>query len=170
MGKTNNDKSGSTLTQIFSYLHNHIQTINNSKIFAGLMIVTLNIASKFVNIKLSKSMESYLKFTFSKQILVFVIAWMGTRDIYIAFIITTIFVIFTEYLFHEDSKFSILSEEFTQRHIELDNNLVTEKAVKEAMMVLETAIKQNMSAEPNTESNSNNDVSSIGNAYSIQAK
>ena len=43
---------------IFSYLHNQVQVMNNSKIFAGIMIITLNIASRFVNIKLSKTMES----------------------------------------------------------------------------------------------------------------
>ena len=64
---------------IFSYLNNQVNVLNNSKIFAGLMIIILNITSRFVNIKLSKSMESYLKHTFSKQILVFAIAWMGTR-------------------------------------------------------------------------------------------
>jgi hypothetical protein len=74
-----------SMKNLFDFIHNSIMQINNSKIFAGLMIITLNIASRFVTIKLSKSLESYLKFTFSKQILVFAIAWMGTRDIYIAF-------------------------------------------------------------------------------------
>ena len=68
-------QSKSSFGQIFSYLHNSIKSINDSKIFAGLMIITLNIVSKFVNIKLSKTMEAYLKFSFSRQILVFAIAW-----------------------------------------------------------------------------------------------
>ena len=46
----------SDLSQIFSYLHHNIQSINNSKMFAGLMIITLNVVSRFVNIKLSKTM------------------------------------------------------------------------------------------------------------------
>ena len=61
------------------------------------MIITLNIVSKYVNIGLSKSMESYLKYTFSKQILVFAIAWMGTRDIYIALTLTIIFIILFDF-------------------------------------------------------------------------
>ena len=39
----------------FSYIHNQVQALNTSKVFAGLIVVTLNIASKFVTIKLSKS-------------------------------------------------------------------------------------------------------------------
>ena len=86
-------KKGNIFQNILNHSHNTITNINTSKVFAGLVIITLNIASRFVTIKLSKSMESYLKFTFSKQILIFAIAWMGTRDIYIALFITTLFII-----------------------------------------------------------------------------
>jgi len=113
------------------------------------MIITLNIVSKFVNIGLSKTMESYLKYTFSRQLLVFSIAWMGTRDIYIAFFITFIFTIFTDYLFNEDSAFCILSEDFQDYHNTLKNNeeinsdKVTDEDIKKAKDVLEKAKKQN---------------------------
>jgi hypothetical protein len=113
------------------------------------MIITLNIVSKFVNIGLSKTMESYLKYTFSRQLLVFSIAWMGTRDIYIAFFITFIFTIFTDYLFNEDSAFCVLSEDFQDYHNTLKNNeeinsdKVTDEDIKKAKDVLEKAKKQN---------------------------
>lgn len=138
-----------TFTKLFNYLHDNVQAVNNSKIFAGLMIITLNIVSKFANIKLSKTLESYLKFTFSRQILVFAIAWMGTRDIYIALFITMFFVIFTEYLLHEDSAFFVLPEEFRDYHISLlenENNSekVTEEDVRRAQDVLDRAKAQKM--------------------------
>ena len=60
--------------QMMKYIDTNVQSINNSKIFAGLMIITLNIASRFVNLKVSKTMESFLKYTFSKYILIFAIA------------------------------------------------------------------------------------------------
>ena len=138
----------STLTSLFSYLHNNIQVINNSKIFAGLMIITLNIVSKFTTIKLGKTLEAYFKFTFSKQILIFAIAWMGTRDIYIALFITILFIIVTEYLLHEDSPFFIMTEEFKDYHIDLlekedlNKEIVTEEDIQKAKMVLEKARKQ----------------------------
>lgn len=148
MGKRESSKSNSTIHKLFSYAHDHIQAINNSKIFAGLMIITLNIVSKFVNIKLSKTMESYLKFTFSRQILVFAIAWMGTRDIYIALFITIVFVIVTEFLFHEESMFFVFPEEFRDRHIEMLENEgnekdITDEDVRKATEILEKAKKQN---------------------------
>ena len=52
--KTNKVVKGTK--ELFSYLHDTIMSVNNSKIFAGLIIITLNIASKFTKIKLSKTM------------------------------------------------------------------------------------------------------------------
>lgn len=139
------------INELFSFLNEHISRINDSKIFAGLMIITLNIASRFVTIKLGKSMESYLKYTFSKYLLVFTIAWMGTRDIYIAFTIMLIFIIITDYLLDDDSMFCILPEEFKDYHqdlLENDGNKeeVTEEDIKKAEKVLEKAKKQNKSS------------------------
>ena len=142
---------------LFDYLHSNIQRINDSKIFAGLMIITLNIVSKYVNIGLSKSMESYLKYTFSRQLLVFSIAWMGTRDIYIAFFITFIFTLCAEYLFNEDSVFCVLSEDFRVYHKTLiDNDVansdkVTDDDVQKAKDILEKAKTQNKLRDDNFE-------------------
>jgi len=147
----------SDVKSMFDYLHSNIQRINDSKVFAGLMIITLNIVSKYVNIGLSKSMESYLKYTFSRQLLVFSIAWMGTRDIYIAFFITFVFAICTEYLFNEDSVFCVLSEDFQDYHTTLiDNDVansdkVTDDEIKKAKDILEKAKTQNKLRDDNFE-------------------
>ena len=145
----NPKKSTNSFMNFFNFLHDNVQAINNSKIFAGLMIITLNIVSKFANFKLSKTLESYFKFTFSRQILIFAIAWMGTRDIYIALFITFVFVVCTEYLFHEESAYFILPTEFKDYHISLlegENSVdkVTEEDVKKARDVLEKAKEQKM--------------------------
>lgn len=84
----------------------------------------------------------YLKHTFSKQLLVFAIAWMGTRDIYIALLITIIFIICMDYIFNEDSMFCCLPESFTNYHLELDK--VTHDDIKKAKEVLAKADEQNM--------------------------
>jgi hypothetical protein len=147
MSKSNKTGVLGRLYKLFNHLHNHIQIVNNSKVFAGLVIIILNISSKFVTIKLSKTMESYLKNTFSKQILIFAIAWMGTRDIYVALIIVAVFTIFMEYLFNEESMFCILPKEFQDYHISLlDNNPVTEDDIRNANNVLKKAKEQEMNA------------------------
>tara|TARA_B110000285_G_scaffold177460_1_gene199332 strand:+ start:5085 stop:5552 length:468 start_codon:yes stop_codon:yes gene_type:complete len=134
------------------YIHEHVQALNGSKVFAGIMIITLNIVSRFVNIKLSKTMESYLKYTFSKYVLVFTIAWMGTRDIYIALFIMSCFVIISDFLFDEESMFCILPEEFKDHHLtilEENENMenVTDEEITKAKKVIEKAKQQNKDNE-----------------------
>jgi len=142
MPKDKKSNLTSSLNDLFQYLNHHIYFVNNSKLFAGLMIIILNISSKFVTVKLSKTMESYLKYSFSRNILVFAIAWMGTRDIYIALIITLIFVLLMDFLLNEDSSFCCLPEQFTDYHVSLLDETVSEEDVKKANEVLEKAKKQ----------------------------
>jgi len=133
---------------IVTHIDRVVQNLNTSKIFAGIMIIILNIGSKFVNIKLSKSIEGYLKYTFSKQILVFAITWMGTRDIYIALVITVLFTCLNEFFFNENSKLCCLPESFTNYHVEMlknegmENNTVTDEDIKKATAILEKAKAQ----------------------------
>jgi hypothetical protein len=141
-------------TRLFSYLHNNVMTVNSSKLFAGIVVITLNIASRFVNLKLSKSMESYLKFTFSRNALVFCMVWMGSRDIYIALSVMLVFILCMDYLFNEDSKFCILPEHFMDYHINLlENNNgspPSDDEIKSAKTILER-VCSNVKSQDDTE-------------------
>ena len=71
----------------YSFLGNlgeSLSGLNNSKFFAGLVMILLNIGSKYITIKISKSQEAYLRNNVARQILIFAIVWMGTKDILIA--------------------------------------------------------------------------------------
>ena len=124
--------------------------MNNSKIFAGIMIILMNITSKYVPIKLGKTMERLMKHYISAPLLVFAVSWIGTRDLYIAFIITGLYILFAEILFNEDSSFCVLSEEFRDYHDQIEkeqlekNEQLTEEDVIKARAVLEKAKKQKM--------------------------
>ena len=124
--------------------------MNNSKIFAGIMIILMNITSKYVRIKLGKTMERLMKHYISTPLLVFTVSWIGTRDLYIAFIITGLYILFAEILFNEDSSFCVLSEEFRDYHDQIEkeqqekNEKLTEEDVIKAKAVLEKAKKQKL--------------------------
>ena len=62
------------------------------------MMILLNIGSRFVEIKLSDSMESFIKYNIAREVLIFTMAWMGTRDIIVALILTASFMILSEFL------------------------------------------------------------------------
>lgn len=144
-------KNNWTFKKVLKNIDKTIKDLNTSKVFTGLMIITLNIGSRFVNLNLSKSMEAYLKYTFSKQILIFAIIWMGTRDIYIALIGVIIFTIFMDYLFNEESDYCCLPETFVNQHKEmLDNkDSVSEEDVVKAKMTIEKFEKQQQDVSNN---------------------
>ena len=116
--------------------------INDSKYFAGVMMILLNVGSKFITIKFSKSTEEYIKYSVTKQILVFSMAWLGTRDIYTALGLTAIFSILSEYLFNEESLMCIVPHEYRVLHklLDTDNDgIVSEAEIAEAQAVLKKA-------------------------------
>jgi len=150
------NKKVNAFQKLLNYLNDHVNVLNNSKLFAGLMIIILNIASRFVTIKLSKTMEGYLKFTFSRDVLIFAIAWMGTRDIYVALIVVFGFIICMDFIFNENSKYCILTESFTDYHSSLQDK-VSEDDIKKAKETLEKAEKQkNEENNKSIEKNSSN--------------
>jgi len=143
-------KSEWSMKTFLKNIDKSVKDLNQSKIFAGLMIITLNISSRFVNLKLSKTMEAYLKYTFSKQILIFAIIWMGTRDIYIALPGVIVFTILMDFLFNEESEFCCLPETFVNQQKDLlENDKVSEEDVIKAKATLEKAEKQKV--EENSE-------------------
>lgn len=128
-----------------SYLNHHVVYMNNSKFFAGVIMILLNVGSKFITIQFSKSTEEYMKYTLSKQILVFAMAWMGTRDIYTALGLTAIFTILSEHLFNEESRLCIVPHDYRVLHKLIDTNddgVVSEKEINEAVAVLEKAKRE----------------------------
>jgi len=120
----------------------YINSLNNSKFFAGMVMIMLNIGSKYITIKLSKTQEAYLRNSIGHQILVFAICWMGTRDIITSLILTTVFIVLTQHLFHEESSFCILPKNWTKLESVLDldgDGKVSDDEVSEAIKILQKA-------------------------------
>jgi hypothetical protein len=128
-----------------SYVNTHVMYLNNSKFFAGVIMILLNVGSKFISIQFSKSTEEYMKFTLSKQLLVFAMAWMGTRDIYVALGLTAVFTILSEHLFNEESSLCVVPHNYRVLHKLLDTNNdgdVSETEITSAIAVLEKAKRE----------------------------
>jgi len=127
------------MKKMMNYLYDRVKTVNDSKIFAGLVILTMNLSSKLIPLPMSKTVESIVKYHFSQYILVFAISWMGTRDIFIALIVTSIFGLLMEFLFNENSIFCCLSEGFVTNTIEDadDSDGVTREELDDALKTIE---------------------------------
>jgi hypothetical protein len=129
---------------VFTYLNTHIMYLNNSKFFAGIVMIILNVCSKFITIQFSKSTEEYLKMTVTKQLMVFSMAWMGTRDIYTALVLTAVFTILSDHIFNEESSMCLVPHKYRILHKLVDtnnDNIVTDTEVNNAIEILEKANK-----------------------------
>ena len=120
--ESNNNNLYTSFTNLFNFVNNHVMYLNNSKFFAGVVMILLNVGSKFIPIQFSKSTEEYMKFSLSKQLLVFAMAWMGTRDIYAALGLTAVFTILSDHLFNEESSLCIVPHKYRVLHKLVDTN------------------------------------------------
>lgn len=139
-----------SLSNSVGFINHHIMYLNNSKFFAGVIMILLNIGSKFITIQFSKSTEEYMKYTVTKQLLVFSMAWMGTRDIYTALGLTAVFTILSEYLFNEESSLCIVPEKYRVLHKLIDTNNdgeISETEISSAIAILEKANRERMRKE-----------------------
>jgi len=130
---------------MFKSINESVSSLNSNMFFAGIMMLTLNIGSRYVQLNLTPSAESYLKYAITKEFLVFTIAWMGTRNIYVALTLTAAFVILADYGLNDKSNFCILPEKFKKLQNSIDTNndkIISELEIKNAMEILEKAKKQ----------------------------
>ena len=130
---------------MISKINESVSSLNSNMFFAGIMMLTLNIGSRYVQLNLSPSAESYLKYAITKEFLIFTIAWMGTRNIYVALTLTAAFVILADYGLNDKSNFCILPEKFKKLQDSIDTNndkIISELEIKIAMDTLEKAKKQ----------------------------
>jgi len=123
-----------------------LHSLNTHPLFIGLMVIMLNIGSKYITIKLSKSQEQYIKNSLGRQFLIFAIMWSGTRDIVYAILLTGAFVAMSDYLFNEDSAYCVIPQ-YLRNYAEKcadkdDDDFVSPAEAEDAMQTLKKLKKQ----------------------------
>jgi hypothetical protein len=89
-----------------------VYRLNNSLFFAGVVMIMLNIGSRYIELKLDPSTENFLKTALSKELLVFSVCWMGTRDLIIALVLTAVFVVLADYGLNANSNCCIMPQKY----------------------------------------------------------
>lgn len=135
-------------TLLEKFAKNYYHPINNSKLLAGLGMIILNLFSKYVVLDLSKSQEAFIRNTVTREILIFIISFVGTRDLILSLILTAIFVVLSGTLFNEESKFCVIPEKYKYLHNEVDTNRdgnISDSEIKKAQEILYKAnIQKNL--------------------------
>lgn len=127
------------------YIKYYINSINNSKFLAGIVMLLLNVGSKYIEIGLSKTQEQALRNALGREILIFSVVFMGTHDIILSIIMTAAFMVLSGHLFNEKSKYCIISKNLTKIQASIDVNNdehISKEEEQKALEVLEKAKKQ----------------------------
>ena len=135
-------KMNMNMKKIMKIMDKNIRSLNSSKFFAGIVMIILNIGSRFISVKFSKSTEEYIRYGITKQVLVFAMSWMASRDIYTSLALTAIFTVLSELLFNEESKMCIVPQKYRILNKIVDENNdgeVDENEINNAINILEKA-------------------------------
>lgn len=82
--------------------------LSGNKYMLGLMILLINIGARYIGNELGDFMHKVLNHKFARRFLIFLVIWMGTRDLLVALVITISFILLVNTVFNENSKFCIL--------------------------------------------------------------
>lgn len=112
---------------IIDGLNNVINTLNNSQFFAAVMVIFLNVYTKYIALDISSFQDNFFKKKFVRRFMIFVMAFTATKDIVKSMIITAVFIILVFELFNENSSITILPKELKQYDTNKDNKLSPEE-------------------------------------------
>jgi len=82
--------------------------LNGNKYILGLMILLINLGARYIGNEVGDFMHKVLNHKFARRFLIFLVLWMGTRDLVVAGVITITFIVLVNTVFNENSDFCIL--------------------------------------------------------------
>ena len=122
----------------------NITKLNKSKLLSGITLLLLNIGSKYLILDISKGSQSLLKLKIIRRLTLFSIFFVGTRDIILSFLLTSVFIIFSNGLFNEKSKYCILPKNMKE-------NKVSEQEYNEAIKTIKEYKNNDNNGEKNND-------------------
>lgn len=82
--------------------------LSGNKYMLGLMILLINLGARYIGNEVGDFMHKVLNHKFARRFLIFLVLWMGTRDLVVAGVITIGFILLVNTVFNENSRFCIL--------------------------------------------------------------
>jgi len=82
------------------------QALNTSTFFVGIMMLLLNVGSRYIVHELADDDEEYRKFIIIRRFAVFAVCFIGTRDVVASIILTAGFIVLSTGLFRGKSKYA----------------------------------------------------------------
>jgi hypothetical protein len=110
---------------MLAILNTFITEINNNVLISSIISVAINILSRVITIKLPDSTERIIRNAITQELLFFLICFLATKNLLLSIFITVLFIIVTQLLLNDESKYNILdyipSSEFIEDELGLSD-------------------------------------------------
>ena len=103
--------------------------LNSSKYFVGLMILFLNLSSRYLALELSETQEQLLSNKLIRRFIIFTVVFVSTRDVWVSMIVTAVFIVLVSGLFNENSKYCIMTKP-VMKQVTADDYKEAQKIIK----------------------------------------
>jgi len=114
-------------------------TIEQSKWILGVAALLIPVLSKAERLKISGLQRSALELEYVDLVFVFTLAFTTTRDLAISLGLTFGYFIVFHHLFHEESNYTVIPEQYHPDKSKGGASKVTNKQIGEALDILERA-------------------------------
>ncbi len=102
---------GATSVQALNPLEAIINGFNTNPYFIGIMMLILNLGGRFLAMDVSKEQEKFFSNPWVRSFLFFVVIFIATRNVLVAFWLSLVIVIVIKFLFNETSDLYIFKKE-----------------------------------------------------------
>tara|TARA_B100000925_G_C21975156_1_gene459756 strand:- start:724 stop:1179 length:456 start_codon:yes stop_codon:yes gene_type:complete len=130
---------------MIQYLNYVRKAINESPYLAGITMILLNIGSKYVEFGFTKTQEQALRNGLARELILFSMVFMATKDILYSILMTAAFIILTDHLFNHESRFCIMPGHLNRIALEVDrngDNIISKEEEEKAIELLRKVKEQ----------------------------
>lgn len=89
---------------VLKHIHHAAGFLNTNTMFAGIMLLILNVGGRFILHEIEGTDEEFAKNIFLRRIAIFAVCFVGTKDVVISLILTASFVILAAGLFRKTNE------------------------------------------------------------------
>lgn len=100
-------------------------------------MLMLNIGSRYIELGFTKTQEHALRRGLGRELLIFSTVFIGSRDVVTSILMTAAFIILSDYIFNENSRFCVLPERLKKISEIVDKNNDHEISPQEEERALE---------------------------------
>jgi len=91
---------------VLHHIHHAVGFLNTNTMFAGIMLLLLNVGSRFIIHELSHDDKEYSQNLILRRMAIFAVCFVGTKDLVSSVILTAAFVVIAGGLFRGKGPFS----------------------------------------------------------------